>query len=293
MDDGRLEEVRRWWRTGLVETGPGVVRVRGYPIEELVGQVGWAAVVWLVLRGELPRPWEERLLEAALVAGVDHGPLAPSIAIARMVATCGTSLGAAVAAGVCAIGDIHGGAAERCMELLYEVAKREEHGANRVQAVEDVLRPVSAERVPGYGHRVHRSADPRAVRLCRLVEEAAQAGQVSGRFLEIARQVETTLEIRKRRRVPLNVDGAVAVLLCELGFAPAAGKAVFILSRSVGIVAHALEQLAQGGRLKGPVPPSVGYEYEGPPPRHYALPGREGASPGSGEASGKAARRPR
>jgi citrate synthase len=251
-----------------VETAPGVVRVRGYPIEELVGEIGWAALVWLVLRGELPRPWEEKLLEAALVAGVDHGPMAPSIAIARMVATCGTSLGAAVAAGLCAIGDIHGGAAEQCMELFYQVAERERQGADRGQAVEEVLGLHADGRVPGYGHRVHRRLDPRAVRLGALVEDASRAGRVSGRFLEIAREVEANLERRKGRRVPMNVDGAVAVVLCELGFSPVVGRAVFILSRCVGIVAHALEQASQGERLKGPVPPHVGYVYEGPALRH-------------------------
>lgn len=268
-----VEEVRRWWRTRLVETGPGVVRVRGYPVEELIGQIRWAGLVWLVVRGELPTEWEERLLEAGLVAGVDHGPMAPSIAVARMVATCGTSLGAAVAAGMCAIGDVHGGAAEQCMELLYEVAEKKRQGFERAEAVGRVLERRGVGRVPGYGHRIHRGADPRAVRLCALVEQQVREGHLSGEFLEIGREIEARLETLKGRRVPMNVDGALAVALCELGFQPVVGKALFILSRCVGVVAHALEQLLQGERLKGPVPPDVGYAYEGPPLRHYAAPG--------------------
>ncbi len=271
-----VEEVRRWWRTGLVEVGPGAVRIRGYPVEDLIGGIGWAGLVWLVVRGELPREWEERLLQAALVAGVDHGPMAPSIAVARMVATCGTSLGAAVAAGLCAIGEVHGGAVEGCMRLLREVAEREGEGVERGRAVEEALERREGMRVPGYGHRIHRRVDPRARRLCELVEAAAKEGRVSGAFLGIGREVEARLERLKGKPVPMNVDGAIAVLLCELGFPPVAGNAVFLLSRCVGVVAHVVEQVALGERLKGPVPPGVGYVYDGPPVRRYPARSGEG-----------------
>lgn len=264
------DALRDWWRTALVETGPGVVRLRGYPIEDLMGRVSWASVVGLLLRGELPEEWERELLEAVLVAGVDHGPMAPSIAIARMAATCGVSLSAAVAAGLAAIGDVHGGAGEQCMELLYRVDRRRDETGQLGEAVRAVLEEFGSERVPGFGHRIHREADPRAVRLGELVRRCADQGRVSGRFLEAAAELEARLAERKGKRIPMNVDGAIAVALCELGFPARVGRAVFILSRCLGVVAHALEQMTQGQRLKGPMPPQVGYRYEGPAPRRYA-----------------------
>ncbi len=80
-----------WWSTSIIEMKPGMIRYRGYAVEELIGRVGFAEVVYLMTRGELPHPACAKLLEAALVAAVDHGPQAPSIAAARMAITCGVS----------------------------------------------------------------------------------------------------------------------------------------------------------------------------------------------------------
>jgi citrate synthase len=62
----------------------------------------------------------------------------------------------------------------------------------------------------------------------------------------------------------MNIDGATATILAELGFPPPLARGLFILSRSVGICAHAWEQMQQGGRIKGPTPPAYGYTYDGP-----------------------------
>ena len=87
-----------------------------------------AEMIWLLVCGERPSPEQARLLEAALVAGVDHGPQAPSIAIARMAATCGIGLNGAIATGVNVLGDVHGGAGQQCVELLNEICDRSERG---------------------------------------------------------------------------------------------------------------------------------------------------------------------
>jgi len=70
----------------------------------------------------------------------------------------------------------------------------------------------------------------------------------------------------------MNIDGATAVIYAELGFAPPLGRGLFILSRSVGILAHAWEQSQQGGRIKGPMPPSIAYAYTGVAERTYDEP---------------------
>ena len=99
-----------WWRTSIIEMTPGVIRYRGYPVEELIAQrVSLAQMLWLMTRGELPSKAQGALLEAALMAAVDHGPQAPSIAIARMAATCGVGLNSAMASAVNVLGDVHGG----------------------------------------------------------------------------------------------------------------------------------------------------------------------------------------
>src|SRR6188508_172636 len=119
--DERLQKASDWWSTGIIDIELGKIAVRGYPIQELIGTLRFPDMIWLMLRGEVPEPAQSRLLEAALVASVDHGPHAPSIAIARMAVTCGVDLNNAVASGVNVLGDIHGGPGQQCMELYEEV----------------------------------------------------------------------------------------------------------------------------------------------------------------------------
>ncbi|PRX37990.1 citrate synthase [Meinhardsimonia xiamenensis] len=252
------ERVRGWWRTAIIDMAPGRIALRGRPVEELIGNVGLAEMIWLMLRGQMPQPGQAALLEAALVAAVDHGPQAPSIAAARMAATCGVGLNNAIATGVNMLGDVHGGAGEQCAELLNDIAARIDAGAPLGRAVEEGLSDWRARRgriVPGYGHRFHKPVDPRAPRLMALVRAAAAEGTVSGRFADIGEAVQASVGRARGAPIAMNIDGATAVIFCELGFAPPLARGLFCLSRSVGILAHAWEQMCQGGRNKGPMPP--------------------------------------
>ena len=79
-----VEDVAQWWGTSVSRIEPGVIELRGRPVQDLIGSTSLPSMIWLLLRGSLPAPGEAALLEAALVASVDHGPQAPSIAAARM-----------------------------------------------------------------------------------------------------------------------------------------------------------------------------------------------------------------
>lgn len=266
-DDPRVPD---WWRTSIIDMRPGAIRFRGYAIEELIGRVGFAQMVWLMTRGELPDAGQARLLDAALVAGVDHGPQAPSIAIARMATTCGVGLNNAMASAVNVLGDVHGGAGEQAVEMFEDIARRQDAGASLADSTRAGLDKAIEERgkfVSGYGHRFH-PLDPRAPRLLALVDEAARSGVVGGRFAAIGRAVEEELAARKGgRRIPMNIDGATAVIYAELGFPAPLARGLFCLSRSVGILSHAWEQTGQGGRNKGPIPRNYLWTYDGPAPR--------------------------
>jgi citrate synthase len=245
-------EVADWWATAVSRIEPGVIELRGRPVQDLIGTTTLAEMIWLMVRGDSPAPGQARLLEAALVAGVDHGPQAPSIAIARMTATCGVGLNGAMANGVNALGDVHGGAGQQCVELLNEICDRA--GDDVARAAREVLAEWRARSpyIPGFGHRFH-PVDPRRDPLLSLVDAAVRDGVVAGRHLAAARAVEEVLT----RRVPMNIDGATAVIYAELGFAPPLARGLFVLSRSVGILAHAWEETRQGRRIKGPIPPSI------------------------------------
>ena len=265
----RLESATAWWSTSIIDIEPGRIRVRGYPIEQLIGSLRFPEMIWLMLRGELPSPPQSRLLEAALVAAVDHGPHAPSIAIARMAVTCGLPLNGAMASAINALDDVHGGAGQQCMSLFAavdEAAGGGEASDNVVGRVLEHFTSVHGKIVPGFGHRWH-GIDPRAVRLLELVRAAEREGTVGGRYGRIAQAIERALQAGKKTPIPMNIDGATAVIYSELGFEPALGRGLFILSRSVGILAHAWEQTQQGGRIKGPMSPDIPYRYTGPPAR--------------------------
>jgi len=255
-----------WWETGIIEMSPGKIAFRGHPIETLIGNIGFPAMIWLMLRGEVPSPAQAALLEASLVAGVDHGPQAPSIAIARMAATCGVGLNNAMASAINVLGDVHGGAGEQAVEFYQAIAARLDAGEAFDGAIEAALSAQLAidPHLPGFGHRFH-PVDPRAPRLLALVDAAAAAGTVSGRFARIARALEDALAARKKRRIPLNIDGATAVIHAELGFPAPLARGLFVLSRAVGTLAHAWEEMGSDKRNKGPIPRQWIWTYTGPP----------------------------
>ncbi|WP_427308067.1 citryl-CoA lyase [Cupriavidus sp. H39] len=274
LDSGQRQS-QDWWRTGIIDMRPGEIRYRGYPIEQLIGRVSFAQMIWLMLRGELPGPGQGELLDAALMAAVDHGPQAPSIAIARMAATCGVGLNNAMASAVNVLGDVHGGAGEQAVALYHDVAQRLDGGSAMAAAVTEALRhyrDLHGKYVAGFGHRFH-PVDPRAPRLLALVEQAAADGVVSGRYAGIARAVEAALGGGRGKPIPMNIDGATAVIYAELGFAAPLARGLFCLSRSVGILAHAWEQQCEGGRNKGPMPRQFLWTYDGAPPRDVPEPG--------------------
>lgn len=269
-DDGSASQ--NWWRTEIIDMKLGSIRYRGYAIEDLIGNLGFAEMIWLMLRGELPGPGQGALLEAALVSGVDHGPQAPSVAIARMAITCGVGLNNAMGSAVNVLGDVHGGAGEQAVGLYLAIADYIDAGMGETDATRKALDEFVRKQgkyIAGFGHRFH-PVDPRAPRLLELVDEAADQGIVSGKFAAIARAIERELTARKGKLIPMNIDGATAVIYAELGFPAPLARGLFCLSRSVGILAHAWEQSQQGGRNKGPIPRQYLPAYNGHPPREFS-----------------------
>ncbi|MET4072709.1 citrate synthase [Bradyrhizobium sp. S3.2.6] len=269
MNETELRErAAHWWRTSICDIAPGRIAYHGYPIEELIGRISFPAMIWLMLRGEFPAPIQERLLQAALVASVDHGPHAPSIAIAQMAVSCGLPLNGAMASAINTLDDVHGGAGEQAIELYEEVLRRSKAGHIDEAAADaiDHFTRTRSKYLPGFGHRFH-PIDPRAEPLLALVDAAVSDGAVSGRYANAARAIERVMQKRKGKLIPMNIDGATAVIYGELGFAAPLARGIFCLSRAVGILAHAWEQTGRKDRNKGPMPKLFAYKYEGQPKR--------------------------
>jgi citryl-CoA lyase len=239
-----------FWKTAISQVKPGQINVRGYPIEDLTRNCAFGDVVFMLLTGNLPEKKEGKLVEAILVACCEHGLLAPSTDAVRFVASSGVPIQTAVAAGISAIGDVHGGAIEPCAQIL-KVAV--EHAKSAEQTLTELKS--SGKRMPGFGHPLHRQQDPRVVVLLDLAKE----WHLSGSHITFAKELEQATEKIFGRRLAMNVDGVIAALMCDMQIDPAMGKSFFIVGRSIGYVAHAHEQMTKERPFKSPSYEEIDY----------------------------------
>lgn len=245
------------WTTGVTKIKPNEVRVRGYDISELMGKVSFGQVVYLILRGELPNEAIGDLMEAMIVASIDHGATPPSVLAARTVASTGASLSASIAAGILSINDHHGGAIENCACQLGAIIKRADGGDLEVAARDQLEEwKQQGRRMSGFGHRVH-SDDPRTSRLFELAEIAGTFGE----HCHAARAVEGVFKANGKS-LPINVDGAMGALLADLGFDPKVMNGIFIISRVGGLLAHVTEEQKRCRPMRKIDP--VNHDYDGP-----------------------------
>lgn len=249
------------WTTEITSVQPNELRLRGYRIDELMGGVTFGQAVYLALKGELPSPEVGRLMDAMLVSSIDHGATPPSALATRTVASTGATLNASIAAGVLSINRFHGGAIEDGMRLFLAAIERSDGSAPK-ELASQMLAELKAEgkRASGFGHRVH-TDDPRTKRLLEMADELS----ISGKGVMMARAFEDALEESMGRRLPLNVDGALAALLVDLGFPPELGNALFIIARVTGLAAHAHEEMTRQRPMRRIHP--TDHEYDGPAPR--------------------------
>jgi citrate synthase len=249
------------WRTAIVDAGPDHIRVRGHDVLELMRHATFTDLIFLLHHDRLPLPGERRLVDAILIGVADHGAGAPSCAAARLAASGNRqSLSAAIAAGILTIGDEHGGAGSGCMDLIrtgLEAARR-----NGVSLEETAVRLVdeakaAKRRLAGFGHRVHASIDPRVDVLFTLAQEVGRSGD----GIRFARALETA--VRERiKPIPLNIDGALAAILIDLGLPSTVGTLMFIVGRVAGLSAEVLEEY----RREKPMRIKIPVQYDGVPP---------------------------
>ncbi len=250
-------------KTAISWAGPDKVLIRGYRVEELMGSISWGKMVYLLLLGELPDERLSRMIEAILVSVSDHGPTPPSTLAAVTVANTGASLSAAVAAGILAIARSHGAAIEDAMNVFEQCMQlRQKERSSPVEAAEKVVAQFQklGQRVPGFGHRFHQT-DPRASRLFRLSEELG----LSASYVEQAEILERVLSASAGHHLPINADGAIAALLCEMDFPSRLANGLFIIARVVGLIAHVCEEQDRNKPMH--TVDSQGYEYDGPAER--------------------------
>jgi len=248
------------WKTAITKIEPNKISVRGKKLDELMGKTSYSQMVYLLLKGEMPSENIGKMIEAILVSSVDHGTTPPSALSAMTVASTGAPLNAAVAAGILAISRFHGGAIEECMQILkqgMELIEKENLKLN--EAASKIVSDYRAvnKRMSGFGHRLH-TDDPRTKKLFALANEYG----VAGKYVELANAFVQEIEKSIGKKLPLNVDGAIGALLCEMDFDPILANAFFMIARVPGLVAHIYEENTRYKPMRKIHPTDV--EYDGP-----------------------------
>jgi citrate synthase/citryl-CoA lyase len=251
---------RKPWQTAIAEFTPDGVSVRGYDVlAELVGKIDFGSMVYLLLRGELPKGNESKMINAVFVCVADHG-ISPSSTVTRFIQAAGVPIQCSVAAGVMMFGDIHGGAGEefcRNVQTLVKEAQTSERSADEV-AIEFVR---AHKRLDGFGHPQHRDGDPRTKVLFGLAETYG----VAGKHIEMTRALERALAARAKRPIPANIDAAIGAIAADLGLDWRLARALIVIPRTAGLFAHAYEEATREPGWRQITSDQIGYD--GPPAR--------------------------
>jgi citrate synthase len=220
--------------TRIAQAYPDRVEVRGRDLAgDLMGTVSFTEYFHLLLTGSAPTEEQRFFLDLLLVAIAEHGLMPTNVAARMTFAADPGSLQGAVAAGILGAGPVVLGTAEECARLLVQ-AVASGRGAG------DVAREIhgAGGRIPGFGHPVHRPLDPRAERILELADERG----ASGPHVAFARSLRDAVAEAWGRPLTMNVSLPIAAVLLDLGFPAAAVKAVPILARTAGLLAHLAEE---------------------------------------------------
>ncbi len=239
------------YRTSISTHKDGKPYVYGYDLTKLADTPSFTKTIYLILMGKMPDKSSERMLDAILTISIDHGVEPSSIVAARNVYSGGSPVQAAVAAGILAFGEFHGGAIEKAMENFTNYLGQDA----KVITLEFKKR---GERMSGFGHRLY-SVDPRTQELLKIAKDLG----FWGKYVKFALNLERELSVEKK--LPLNIDGIIAALLLEMGFNTKIGKGIFIIARTPGIVAHVVEEALREKPVRRLVDDDV--SYDGPRPR--------------------------
>jgi citrate synthase len=248
--------------THISQAYPDRVEVRGRDLTgDLMGRLSFTAYFHLLLTGTEPTDEQRYFLDLLLVAIAEHGMMPTNVAARMTLAADPGSLQGAVAAGILGSGPVILGTAQECARIL-ERAQREvaEMGHEPADVASEIATATKAsgDRMPGFGHPVHRPLDPRAERILALADERG----VSGPHVVLARALREAVATAWGRPLTMNVSMPIAAVMLDLGFDSHTVKAVPILARTASLLAHLAEeqQLPVGFLMAGAAEDAIQYE---------------------------------
>jgi citrate synthase/citryl-CoA lyase len=229
------------WKTQIGVYQKDNIIIAGYSIADLIENVDFASAIYLVLKGDLPEESESKMINALLVSTVDHG-LSPSEVVSRYIAAAGSPVQAAIAGGILMFADYHGGAmqalAKELQEEMWEIKKAGQDIEKRAAAIVAEHRQKKSS-LSGFGHPDHPEGDPRAKVLFKRANDLGVAGDYTRLMLSLEKELEKSVG----RKIAINIDGAFAAILSDLGFDWRVARGFIIISRAAGLLAHYYEEI--------------------------------------------------
>jgi citryl-CoA lyase len=239
----------RYWATGVSEVTDEKVYIRGYDLEDIVGDLPFTAAAYLLIRGHLPTPQQVRVLDGVLSAVLDYGLEKPGSVAARYAVSANPSMAVGLAAACLSVGQ-HTLATEDTSRFINDAfARFEDSGLTAKDFAEaEVARLRQAgKRIPGLGHPVFKKIDPRGAALKRLAVSEGCWPAAADLYEEIH---AAFARLPGKQDIPINDVGIMAAVLVGLGFAPEEGTGIAILSTVPGLIAHISEELSSGRAIR-------------------------------------------
>lgn len=218
--------------TSLTTIVDGKEVVRGKKLETLIKNQSFVSTIFLLLFGRLPKKNEEVMYNAIFTSVIDHGSATASAMNARISASAGNTTHTSLAAGILGFGERHGMAVEGAMHFFYNTVG-EQDIASMIKKLKD-----EKIRIPGYGHKVFTTVDPRS----RVLFNLAKKHNILGKHCAFACAVQHELTRVSSKPLPLNIDGAIAAILCDMGVDARLGNTIFLIGRIPGLLAHIYEE---------------------------------------------------
>jgi citrate synthase len=240
---------------------PDRVEVRGRDLcRDLMGATTFTEYFHLLLTGREPTDDQRFFLDLLLVAIAEHGMMPTNVAARMTLSADPGSLQGALAAGILGCGPVILGTSESCALLLEEAQEKVLAGRAPGEVAEETARALRASgtRMPGFGHPVHDPVDPRAERILELTD----AHGVSGPHVLLARCLRDAVAEVRGEPLVMNVSMPIAAVLLDLGFPSASVKAVPLLARAAGLLAHLAEERERplGFLMAGKAEEAIAYE---------------------------------
>lgn len=227
--------------TGLGKAELDRVLVRNVDLtKDILGKLTFAQMAYLLLVGRMPNENEARMTDALLIVLVEHGMVSNVIAARLTVATAPEAIQGAVATALLGAGSVHLGSSEWSAKMLQDALPGGSSKGDLRAVAESVVEDFAnrKQRLAGIGHGTHPEGDPRAHRLLEIARET----KVYGKYCELLEEIGKAAEARHKRRLPINVTGAIAAIASDMGLPWQMAKTFALVGRTLGAMAHIGEE---------------------------------------------------